>query len=200
MTSDQKGPCVYRTGPDVALCVLFSHCPILVCKPAPGRCVPHAEGPYLKCAAAHCGNMVTCGSLVAAPYPKHNWPLPPLQHVCNSITVLLIPATTSVSTIQLWAPWSLWFIFGSPWLGLTQWLTNKTSTSLKGLLYSQPRASVHNFYIVILTLLVNTQCDKLLGKSEPPRAYIFMGEMYFRRFVPHTYPVWSENIWGISQV
>ena len=39
-------------------------------------------------------------------------------------------------------------------------------------------ASMDSIHFVILSLLVNTLCDKLLGKSELSKAYMFRGEKY----------------------
>lgn len=95
---------------------------------------------------------------------------PPLKHVGVSTRVFLTLVIASVSP-STFSPARVWFIFGSSQLGHTKCLTNKTSTFLKWLPHSQPWTQMPNFPSVILSLWVNTQHDKLLGKSEQCRLH-----------------------------
>jgi hypothetical protein len=145
------------------LCGLPSHYPSLICNAAPRCCIPHIAGPQW-CAAAWCGNDPV-GSLTASPR-QAQLAVTPLSHHWNMFGIPYVCSQDLGPTCFSYPIMGFWVI---PTVGGYQ-VVNKWDLYRfpENLLQSQSWASRHNFHFVILTLLRNTQRDKLLGNENHP--------------------------------
>lgn len=84
---------------------LPSHWPILMCNPAPRVLCSTCRRPLLICSAAHCGNVVMWGPLIAPPHPITDssilWATTELSAVVLVFLLILATASVSLSNSEL---------------------------------------------------------------------------------------------------